>query len=226
MCINEDESCEATQDAENNARMQQVKEQDSVFALFRDSRFRLNTLILTLLWSTSSYSFYFTEFYMKYVPVQNVYYLALLMGCSDLMTTGSFNLVKRFITTKQILILGTLFLSISSLTLSISLFATNPSDIASIAFSMQVFFSVMVFGMRFFSGLTFVAVYFANGEYFPTLLKGAIFAVTNVAARLATVLSPLVAELMGNPSVTVALFGVAACFSAFRLVKPTETKAI
>jgi hypothetical protein len=78
----------------------------------------------------------------------------------------------------------------------------------------------MVFGMRYFSGLTFISCYFANNEYFPTLLKGAIFAVTNVAARLASVLSPVAAELMLNPSVTVAAFGVAACVASFRLRKP------
>jgi hypothetical protein len=77
----------------------------------------------------------------------------------------------------------------------------------------------MVFGMRFFSALTFICVYYANNEYFPTLLKGAIFAVTNVAGRLASVLSPLVAEWMGNPSMTVAIAAIAACVGSFKLSK-------
>lgn len=68
--------------------------------LFRESRFCKNTLILALLWSTSAYSFYFTEFYMKYVPVSNVYYLALMMGASDLITSVAFNLINRRLTSK------------------------------------------------------------------------------------------------------------------------------
>jgi hypothetical protein len=59
--------------------------------------------------------------------------------------------------------------------------------------------------MRFAAALIFTVVYFANNEYFPTLLRGAIFAITNISARLASVLSPLIAEMMANPSVTVAV---------------------
>jgi hypothetical protein len=80
----------------------------------------------------------------------------------------------------------------------------------------------MVFGLRFFSALTFISVYYANNEYFPTLLKGAIFAVTNVAARLASVLSPLMAEWLANPTVTVALAAIAACATSVRLNKISQ----
>lgn len=63
----------------------------SMLSIIRDRRFAGNTLILCLVWSSSAYSYYFTEFYMKYVPVSNVYYLAILMGCSDCLTCTVFN---------------------------------------------------------------------------------------------------------------------------------------
>lgn len=101
--------------------------------------------------------------------------------------------------------------------LSISLFVA--SDQSTIGLGIEIFYSAMVFGMRFFSALTFISCYFANNEYFPTLLKGAIFAVTNVAARLASVMSPLIAEWMSNPSCTVAVAALAACIASVKLSK-------
>jgi hypothetical protein len=99
-----------------------------MFSLFRDSNYRVNTLILGLLWSTSAYSFYFTEFYMKYVPVSNVYYLAIMMGFSDLTTSISFNLANRYLPSKRIINISTFFLGLCALTLSIALFATGSNQ--------------------------------------------------------------------------------------------------
>ena len=64
--------------------------------------------------------------------------------------------------------------------------------------------------LRFFSGLSFNACYIANNDYFPALLKGGIFSITNVTARLATILSPLMAEYLLNPAVTVVVAGALA----------------
>jgi len=177
-----------------------------VLTLVRDRRYLVNTLILCLLWSTSAYSFYFTEFFMKYMPVSNIYYLALLLGTSDILTNLTFGLLNHRLPTKTTLILSTFLLTISALLLSMGL-------------PLQ---GLTVIGLRFFSALTFIAVYYANNEYFPTLLKGAIFAVTNVVARLASVLSPVVAEGLSNPTVTVALAAGAACIASVRLSKISE----
>jgi hypothetical protein len=71
--------------------------------LLKDKRYMINTLILCLVWSTGVYSFYFTEFYMKYVPVGNIYYLAMLLGLSDLLTCFSFNLFIQCISSIAII---------------------------------------------------------------------------------------------------------------------------
>ena len=73
------------------------------------------------------------------------------------------------------------------------------------------------FGLRFFSALTFMGAYQATNDYFPTLLKGAIFALTNVVARLASVFSPVAAEWFENPSISVALISAATAIASFRL---------
>ena len=82
---------------------------------------------------------------------------------------------------------------------------------------MQILYSLTVFGMRFFSALTFMTAYQANNDYFPTLLKGAIFAVTNVVAWLSSVFSPMVAESMHNPSITVVVISLVTSFASTRL---------
>lgn len=195
-------------DRDNSSIVEAIekKEAVSVLTLVTDRRYLVNTVILCLLWSTSAYAFYFTEFYMKYVPVSNIYYLALLLGTSDILTNLTFGLLNHRLPTKTTLTISTLMLTLSSLALSLDLNLEG----------------LTVFGLRFFSALTFIAVYYANNEYFPTLLKGAIFAVTNVAARLASVLSPVVAEGLSNPSVTVALAAGAACIASVSLYKISE----
>jgi hypothetical protein len=82
---------------------------------------------------------------------------------------------------------------------------------------LQILYSLTVFGMRFFSAMTFMSAYQANNEYFPTLLKGAIFAVTNVVARLSSVFSPVIAEWMSNPSITVAIIAGVTSLASLRL---------
>ena len=51
------------------------------------------------------------------------------------------------------------------------------------------------------------------------MLKGGIFALTNVAARLSSIMSPMVAEWMGNPSFTVGIVAAVAGVAAFKGLK-------
>ena len=122
--------------------------------LITDPKYGFNTAILCLLWSTSAYSFYFTEFYMKYVPVSNVYYLALMMGFSDMLTSFIYAFISKRTLTKTLLtvcsLLLALFAGILSLTLHLSLPDTLP---------LQLTYCLSIFGLRFFSALTFMGAY-------------------------------------------------------------------
>ena len=99
--------------------------------LFKDKRYFINTLVLAVAWATSAYSFYFTEFYMKYVPVRSIYVLAMLMGVSDLVATLLFKVFLKIpgVTTKRILVFGCCCLTISAIMLSITLWAVPKEDI-------------------------------------------------------------------------------------------------
>jgi hypothetical protein len=167
----------------------------------------------------SAYSFYFTEFYMKYVPVSNVYHLAIMMGISDMLTALSYSLLSKHLVTKSIIFTCSFLLTLSSLILTVALYLSDPNASSGHAHSMQVLYSMTVFGMRFFSALTFMSAYQANNDYFPTLLKGAIFAVTNIVSRLSSVFSPVIAEYMSNPAITVVIIGAVTSLCSTRLSK-------
>ena len=62
-----------------------------------------------------------------------------------------------------------------------------------------------------------MGAYQATNDYFPTLLKGAIFALTNEIARLASVFSPVAAEWLDNPSISVALISALTALVSTRL---------
>ena len=189
----------------------------SLFSLFKEKIYFMNTIILIVVWSTCAYSFYFTEFYMKYVPVSNIYYLALIMGSSDFISSFIFNILKRYLSSKQMVIVLSGGLAAFSFVFSLTLFINGNEENLSIG--LEIFYTAMIFGMRFFSAITFMTAYYCNNEYFPTLLKGAIFAITNIAARLASVMSPLVAEWMSNPSITVSVCALIASLATFKLNK-------
>lgn len=189
----------------------------SLFSLFKEKIYFMNTIILIVVWSQCAYSFYFTEFYMKYVPVSNIYYLALIMGSSDFISSFIFNILKRYLSSKQMVIVLSGGLAAFSFVFSLTLFINGNEENLSIG--LEIFYTAMIFGMRFFSAITFMTAYYCNNEYFPTLLKGAIFAITNIAARLASVMSPLVAEWMSNPSITVSVCALIASLATFKLNK-------
>jgi len=76
--------------------------------------------------------------------------------------------------------------------------------------AMMVMMSMLVFLLRSFSALNFMTVYYANNEYFPTLLKGAIFSITNISARVASIFSPIIADGMKSPAITIFVYSLIA----------------
>jgi hypothetical protein len=71
--------------------------------------------------------------------------------------------------------------------------------------------------IRFTSGLGFNTSYYANTAYFPPVYKAFIFAITNVSARMSTIFSPLIAEWMSNPSITISIAALIAYLASLGL---------
>lgn len=74
----------------------------------------MNTIALSISWGVGCYSFYFTEFYMKYVPVKNIFLLAIIMGGADIIASVAFAMLMSCFSAKQVISTGYLILSILS----------------------------------------------------------------------------------------------------------------
>lgn len=97
--------------------------------LVQNKSYMLNSFALAVAWSTSVYSFYFIEFYMKNVPIQNIYLLAVLIGISDIIAAQVFKFLLDHVPSKFIILGSYIILSILASTLTLLIdFTDSNSD--------------------------------------------------------------------------------------------------
>ena len=77
---------EVEQQTENNSIWSNLKK------LYLLKPVRYNTLILCATWSTGAFTFYFVEFYTKFVPTQNIYLLNIVIGCADIVSCATLSI--------------------------------------------------------------------------------------------------------------------------------------
>lgn len=112
------------------------------------SRVWTNTLILCCTWSVSGFSFYFVEFYMRFIPTNSIYFTKVLMGIADIVATGLFYiLVSKLGMILAFLILFGL-LAVSSITLVITLAITKAEELLVVEPGLSACLSLMIIGMR------------------------------------------------------------------------------
>ena len=85
---------------------------------------------------------------------------------------------------------------------------------------------VLILGAKFGVASTFNSAYLANALLYPTTLVGTAFGICNMAARLATIVAPELAEVDAPIPMTVftILAGVAA-IATLMMIKPKDEKA-
>ena len=167
---------------------------------------RTNLLVLAASWSASAYSYYFVEFYMKLVPFQNLYGLAVLIGLSDL--TGTYlyyYLVTCDLKLNQTTIQKTSFgfMCLFSGTLFICLSISGDDE-------ESLWYGLLIFLIRLTSNVALNLSYLQSAKDFPTGVTGLAFTITNAFCRFTTLFAPLVAETVPNPSFTISLLCLAA----------------
>lgn len=87
-----------------------------------------NTLILCTTWTVSSYSFYFCEFYLRFVPTNTLYAQKMLMGVSDIVATVLYySLVTKIGMVRSFVIFFSL-LAFSSISMVITLAISGAED--------------------------------------------------------------------------------------------------
>ena len=74
----------------------------------------MNCVVLSVIWGVGSYSFYFTEFYMKYVPFDNIYMMSLIIGVTDVGGCYLFEVLVNWLKPKRLIKYSYLSLAIIS----------------------------------------------------------------------------------------------------------------
>ena len=87
-----------------------------------------NTVILCITWTCSSYSFYFCEFYLRYVPTNTIYAQKMYMGLSDMFSCVLTYFIASSLSTVRVFTLLFGLLVVSSLSLFITMATTTASD--------------------------------------------------------------------------------------------------
>lgn len=167
-----------------------------------------NTLILSVTWTISSYSFYYCEFYLRLIPTNTIYVQKMAMGFSDMAATLIFYFAATRLSVSKSFILLFGLLALSSLGLCITLGITKAEDLVELSTGLSVTLSILVIAMRIASFSSFAFNYSQVVELTPTLFTGLVFAIVNTVCRAFTILAPLIAELVPNSSWSCAVIAV------------------
>jgi len=189
------------QQTENNSIWSNLKK------LYALKPVRCNTLILCTTWSTGAFTFYFVEFYTKFVPTQNIYLLQIIIGCADIVSSATLSIMLTKVRAKTSLLYILSTMAVASLTLYLSVGLTGYADfergVDHIDLGLSLIFAGLVFVIRIFAHNLVSLSYYLNTSLTPPLLLSSVFALTNITCRSATILVPFVAELVSNPSILV-----------------------
>ena len=79
----------------NEEKFVREEEVSRLSVLFKNKINFRNLIVLMISWSASSFTFYFVEFYMKLVPVENEYLLMGIIGLADLFSLMTFYFMAK-----------------------------------------------------------------------------------------------------------------------------------
>mmetsp|Transcript_16879 Transcript_16879/g.14800 ORF Transcript_16879/g.14800 Transcript_16879/m.14800 type:complete len:160 (+) Transcript_16879:1081-1560(+) len=80
--------------------------------------------------------------------------------------------------------------------------------------------------MRYGISVAFTYAYYGNSEYFQTDMVSTAFGISNTTARLSTIVSPMVAEVLSQPIILITLCTFVSSIVSFFLNKPQNILGI
>ena len=186
-----------------------------------------NTLILCSIWATSTFTFYFVEFYTKFVPTTNIYLLQVVIGSADLISSFVYyfclSLMKSY---KNVLVVTFVLMTLASLSLYLSVALTGYADfelgVTEISLQLSLIFSGLVFLLRCSATIAFAMSYYLNVALTPPELNASVFALTNITTRTLLTFTPLVADTVSNPSIIVVVMAIITLSSSFFINENTR----
>ena len=181
--------------------------------LFKNKIYLINFIVMTVLWTVSSFNYFLISFQMKYIE-GNIFLNTATSTLSEVIAYLLSGLVLKKFDVKKSFV-SACMLSVGG---SLLIIFIKPEDVSQIAYAFFVL--TTKFGI---SG-TFNMVYIATANYFPPAILGSIFGYTNLIAKGFTFFAPEIAEApVPWPMVT---FGSACLLAAISTLFLTEHKKI
>ena len=149
--------------------------------LLSDKVYRINLVIMVLAWSASSFNFFIIGFYIKYIP-GNIFNNVISTSIADAVSASAVGVIVQHWGAKK-----TMLASFGCAALGGILLIMAGEN--------QTYILWMMFVTRFGINCAFSLCYIITAEYFPPIVCSRVFGICNLFARLATILSPLLAEI-------------------------------
>ena len=193
-------------DREDQRNVEEFNIKQSCGSVLKDNKTLKNLFIMLINWSTCSFSYYLLSYYVRYFK-GSIYSNTALLGLADILATFGIRGLQAFFQTK----IG--FMIWFSLVFWVSIFYYTVSHITALV-------AIWVFMMRF--GITggFILAYYGNSEYFQTDFSSTALGIWNTCARFATIISPMVAEVLPQPIILISVFSFVSLILSFFLIKP------
>ncbi|CDW73598.1 solute carrier family member 5 [Stylonychia lemnae] len=191
-----------------------VKEEQQLNGSLKDlikiRRHMINLLIMVIIWIASSFSYYLINFQLKYI--KGDFFVNTI--------TASLTEVPAYILS------GILYEKLGIRIVLVSCFIISlVGGIFLLIFSNNTnVIPVFILLARFGVSATFNICYLANATIFPTIFAGTAFGICNVFAKMATIISPMLAEVDAPVPMTVfcIVSGVATVLSLFIQTAPKK----
>ena len=170
----------------------------------------INLIIIVLSWSSSTFCFYITSFYIKYLP-GDVYMNVIILCIADALSSIGAGVMSTALGAKRTLFLSFLLSSIGGFFLIL-------------AGKQEHMITILVLITRYGINSAFTLCYLITADYFPSIISSQIFGICNVFSRFSTIMAPLIAEV--DPPIPMLVYCLVCTMTTFASMFLTKNEEI
>ena len=180
--------------------VEEEEEQRAPTGFCADKSLFCNLCLMAIFWTVSSFNYYIITFYLKYIP-GNVFVNTVLSCTAEILAYGCSGVAMKKFGVKLSYMISFIVAATGGILLVIFFNAEG------------ALIAVFVLFAKFGIALTFNLCYLATPQMFPVALTSTAFGICNIFARVATILSPLIAE--APDPVPMSIFSIMCIAAAF-----------
>jgi len=164
---------------------------------------------------------------MKFVPTTNIYLLQGIIGTADFIACFVFYFSLSCMGgIKNVLVAIYILMILASLSLYLSIALTGYVDfelgVTPISLQLSLMFTGLVFLLRCSATIALGMANYSNVALTPPELNSSVFALTNIVARGLLTFSPIVSNVVPNPSFIIVVLALIALVSSFFINENTR----